>query len=698
MNLSLNKLTISAILMGGVIFTSCQQDAYEIPASELYTREFIKQFGVFDSSHDWNMATHGSVAVTTASPTNVKVYAVVDGKRYIFAKRSDVTGNQTIEFDIPKNVDKLIVRVNGKDYNVDNGASLDLRSRTSRTFGAEGSAGNGIEFKVSNEEIFPIEAMKSFISVMPEQDNNVGKQYTGEDGVERKVISNFHFVGTGEPITFYPLYWNTSSFHALGVYWLNDDGKFDSKNMKDLYYTKSGELTHSTDYTEKTTEIGHERCYESGNLNAGEICSAHNSKVLISTGNELLNFNGYIGTINSGDHYHEYTKTIEANPGTWNTADISKDTSYDENITKAIKTKGITLTVPTGLKYGFYLKVSPDNSINPERKSDDIKYQEDKISHIVFSQAIRNQIYGTAAGAEDIWDCTSQKNEITDKQWANVPAGDEYVQASFLQIPVNGKKYLYFAFEDWKLGSPDLNDLVFIFDDDYEPEDIPVIDEDEPEDEPYSWIIAAEDLGNLDDFDFNDVVFSVSTPLQDEATKEWYVTVEALAAGGTLPIWLEFEGATVVPDDLTGKGDSYAEWHNWFIDKDADFVTSSIMINTHGGKDNLKGRKARIKVPEGFSLAEKDKTDAAHETDRHMGGFRLKVERADGTYHYVLPPKFDPSKKHQIASEAPQMICLPGGWRWPVERMPIYNSYVNFIDWCKDKNVTDWHKNGVNCY
>jgi hypothetical protein len=202
----------------------------------------------------------------------------------------------------------------------------------------------------------------------------------------------------------------------------------------------------------------------------------------------------------------------------------------------------------------------------------------------------------------------------------------------------------------WK-GDRDYNDLMFIID----PAPV-VIDHTEQE-----WIIAAEDLGQEDDFDFNDLVVSVKSMA---GTGKAQIT--ALAAGGTLPLYFYKD------DQLIGGG----EYHEEFFDRFASEKTGLYpMINTYAY--NTKGRTIEIDVEPHFSLT----------TFRgsYMGGFNIVMHKESTTtgkgQSIITPP-------HE--GEAPQMICVPAGWKWPKERVLINNPYPLFGEWGKDYTNAKW--------
>lgn len=197
----------------------------------------------------------------------------------------------------------------------------------------------------------------------------------------------------------------------------------------------------------------------------------------------------------------------------------------------------------------------------------------------------------------------------------------------------------------------DCNDIVFYIPDAQAGNDTPpeVVDPENPNtpnnDKPTTWIIACEDLGATDDFDFNDVVFGVSHVAGD---KEAIVT--PYAAGGTLAANIYW-------------GTQYLGEIHDLLEPGASTTT---MINTNSkGKP---GETQTINVGKDFSIT------------NNMGGFTVKVGDKEGTT-IVSPDK----------GEAPQMICVSGEWVWPKERTDITIAYSGFKAWAADHTTnTDW--------
>lgn len=168
-----------------------------------------------------------------------------------------------------------------------------------------------------------------------------------------------------------------------------------------------------------------------------------------------------------------------------------------------------------------------------------------------------------------------------------------------------------------------------------------------------SWLLACEDLGNTDDFDFNDIVFSVS---HVAGTTE--ATVTPLAAGGTL------------------------EAHIYYGDQDLGEIhrllgqSGYTITNTNDSK-GTPGEAKKITVPENFSMAD------------NMGGFKVVIKSNEKEMVTINAPQ---------NGIAPQMICIDNStnWAWPTERTNISEAYPDFGEWGTNYNTNpDWYKKSV---
>lgn len=217
----------------------------------------------------------------------------------------------------------------------------------------------------------------------------------------------------------------------------------------------------------------------------------------------------------------------------------------------------------------------------------------------------------------------------------------------------NGQTFL--GFEDGG-GDEDLNDIVFWVQGQYKTPEPPITVPDPdplPEPQSESWIIACEDLGNTDDIDFNDVVFSVSHTAGETTAK-----VTPLAAGG------------VLPSNIYHGGNNLGEIHNLINGAQPNANGQYSMLNT--GSKGTPGSAITINVPADYSVT------------NH--GFTVKVK--DQNESIVL-------ESAEIGT-APQMLVLPGEWAWPTERTPIGTAFPMFVNWSKAANTAiDWYKSPV---
>lgn len=216
----------------------------------------------------------------------------------------------------------------------------------------------------------------------------------------------------------------------------------------------------------------------------------------------------------------------------------------------------------------------------------------------------------------------------------------------------NGQTFL--GFEDGT--DDDLNDIVFWVQGQYNTPEPPITVPDPdplPEPQSESWIIACEDLGNTDDIDFNDVVFSVSHTAGETTAK-----VTPLAAGG------------VLPSNIYHGGKNLGEIHNLINGAQPNANGQYSMLNT--GSKGTPGSAITITVPANYSVT------------NH--GFTVKVK--DQNESIVL-------ESAEIGT-APQMLVLPGEWAWPTERTPIGTAFPMFVAWSKAANTAiDWYKSPV---
>lgn len=188
-----------------------------------------------------------------------------------------------------------------------------------------------------------------------------------------------------------------------------------------------------------------------------------------------------------------------------------------------------------------------------------------------------------------------------------------------------------------------------------------------------TWVIACEDLGSSDDYDFNDLVFSVSYA---NGTEEAIVT--PLAAGGILVSNLYYNKEKLKDfwsNDVSTFHQLVSRENYLEPILNEPLYYPPLNVKAENGKDyDVYGYKLKIKVPKNFSITE------------NMGGFTIKV----GEKESIIVTG---NKHNDKSATAPQMICVPEGWKWPNERQLIYDVYPHFKDWNQDQqNNLEWYK------
>ena len=745
----LSNLLVGAFVVGSM-FSACTTDEITVPKSELYAREFIKKFGVIDPSRDFSAAVHTGINVVTSAPTDVKVYADIDGKRYIFAEGRGIKGTTPIKFDIPKGVKEVIVDANDCLYKTAVGGTVTIAKKGgSRTIVGDGNLSNVdktglLSWSVAPVEIFPTLALQSYMTIYPEDKNNIPKG-----------TNSFYSLADGENHTFYPFFWQTNRQHCLGIYVVDE---FDESKitLQDLYYSKSGELEVSMDYKPKVDKIIHEagvsRRFVDVNNAFGGLPNTITFTNPNNDGKNWLNYsfpewnyevndvvtyseatspyktaNGYISKIEFFNYSYQtifrfyetpittYVEEInqEESLGSWDKVKTDGSPAYVASDNVYIRTRGITYNLPEGTRYGFYIRVL--NEI-PKKPDGTLDYSNAPTDFIIFSNANRNSVEYVENGV-----CINRK--ITEADWskqtgwwttdyANYQESDKYAYASWGKGQMNGIQYSMFGFEDWQAKNNnmgcDLNDIMFLFAAGEEPTH--VVDTKKPEPEPYEWLIAAEDLGGYYDWDFNDAVFAVTaqTVVSGEgetALTNTNITVEPLAAGGTLPIYVMFNGAFIYNGQEFAKGHHHIgpELHRWLG------AGSNVQINVRSAVQESTGEPITFTVEGEWSIADHiDNPKWLQGNDvKGMGGFYVLVNPKDDIRHHAAPgvKTFDgvwddTDSNHivqsptQFAPSTPvvsiEMLCLQNTWSWPQEEQSIHSVYGSFQDWLEGKANT-WY-------
>lgn len=411
-----------------------------------------------------------------------------------------------------------------------------------------------------------------------------------EDGLNPKpqgntnnpgIIENFTITARDGKFAIYPMYWNTSQIHELGIYLYDDSGnqlKADDGNVAlfpiflDKRNKKSGNIADADLCVyEKESNFSYERLivYKSGDGGADAIASIPDIIPGLNTEGLpdciTINENGaYV--VDDGKFKPfmlEYVKMVN-NPA---------NRSYFKDIFTGIDLDDYRLVrfeagnwTPLTFRFTFeklsaypgysevanYLAEYGGNYISANTDAGEAFSTSNPLlvrnrAYFVYLPDGYDRKFGMYIKFNDITFSSANSERIlySESKYNN---GKSFA-CSFLH-PESGRTF--FSFEDWRDdGDEDLNDLVFriaeIDEISNDTDKITEISED-----PISWIWAVEDLGSTDDFDFNDIVVkieSVSTNIVKESSSGETtqvgsykkVTFTPLAAGGTLPNYIHWK-------------------------------------------------------------------------------------------------------------------------------------------------------------
>lgn len=737
------------VSLAGALLTACTTDEITIPKSELYAREFIKKFGVIDPDRDFNAATHSGVTVVTTRPTDVKIYADINGKRYIFAEGRKISGTTPITFDVPASVKEVLVDMGGRLIKTPLGGTVRANS-TGRAIWEKKDA--VVEISRVDYRNISDEAVTAFGDYLPEGQNNLGK-----------VTQNFSFIANGD-FTIYPVYWQTSAFNTLGIYYIDE---------------AANEMVYMPFFTNKIVPVDGTKgnlLYTKGDPNAEDMAPAQENISLKDPAKPLVipiegawtelknelnpadyNNNGRTSFLDFTDedwktfkrrwliqrrndnphsfreNYKDYfdLSYIENIENWWEQYDKlylsdilceaydathvkimniavgainnwiypgAADCSHPGGDVNGWKTRGINVHIEPGTKFGMYIRTWYN--------SDPV----DKKPSIDNVNIVRVPLDADGMPQDD-----GYRRFYSEAKYNSLVGGSNVFGATYMYKAPSGIEYRALGFEDYGGDVHDLNDMMF-FISSAKPQEIPDVDDkDNPDPEVYQWLIAAEDLAGTYDWDFNDAVFAVSATTivdgEDNKTTKTEITVEPLAAGGTLPIYVMFNGDISVENGegtLENLGLGHynigPELHRWL----GGYYRSP--INVKEDVATAAGEPLKFTVAGEWSLTDKyqNKPQWEQQDVKGMGGFYVlvnpgntlnhmqmaisKFEEAnlddEKHFHKVTPPSsFD--KQDQVVV-SPEMLCLENHWCWPKEEQGIHEVYYNFQPWLNGE-ATEWY-------
>lgn len=615
--------SVMVAVLAGTIPTACVdvEDKYDPNAliqqqQQQYNQSWTDSFGAIDPGQTWNTARQVSVDMhlqgIASGVSNVNIYTARPGNPSCVRLASkNLSGNASISFDMPKALNYIYVTVsnmptlNGYYEIRQDKAVVALNNAFTR---ADESC---------NVTLGPTIEMGTFHSY----DTNANEPYQGKlyslNGVTKTNAKAWRF------LDYLPLYGKDGVFPEG-----RDNLTPLSSPESDIIYTTTEagpvEISYIFGSTSPKNQMGY--FYYNEGATIEEICNA-DKYLLLSDARPTssISVSGLQNGFSYTEDYHlgnwflynvyeENGVSVFNGGDPWVTGSTYKLVYFDEH-------GNASYDFPAGLNIGFFII------------SDGMSKTSEVGDYIYYSMPSVNRETGKAYQADGgTWDNPNYKGLV---KAVTYKYGDDVL----------------LGFEDQ--ADNDMNDMLFRIggnlttDDDIE--DVPV---EEPKDQ--EWILACEDLGAIGDFDFNDVVFSIQ-----HASGSGKAKVTPLAAGGTLPIYIRYNGNQIG-----------SEVHEMFG------KPVNEMVNTQTGRYEATAQSVEIDVNADLTMS-----------SGNMGGFSILVQGISGgqAEAVVAAP---------TAGSAPQMICVPTGWAWPKERESIVNSYKGFGEWGANyQTSTDWYEN-----
>ena len=612
--------TLPVILSYLLAFFGCTDEVPPISPEEQYTRDFVKEFGVF-KAESWSEARSGAVTVKTDRPTAVNVFAEIGGQRFIFASLGSVNGTQPIVINVPKSVREVIVQAGNSEYKTALGSVLDLTRGGRAIADIDYSPITSLDgFQVTHEptkgqavwqegRFVYRDYLNGKLSEGGFRINNKSNFALNEGLIYNSSFFCFNSLTSNPWMRIYPLYWKENKYgesdYLLGVYFYNENDPTHIE-MHDLegFDIRNGVVVAS-DFDSWTVSTGSE---------------AYDYKSLENKGIPVVRMKGTRISFNKNPDREKYPYCI-----------------------------------------GFYLKSGLKEG-----------YTENKgrnFTHISFQNIAHNADFWRG----NFWD-VALKNCGFAYTGAALNSGSVSVSPMYkdgTQTP-SGDSSLYalgFGSQPDGVDSDlsDCSDAIFLISMTQGATAVKPISHKGETFGLYPWYLAAEDLGATDDWDFNDLVvnvYDITTDLTRTYTSvnARYPTpdiigrriiVEPRAAGGTMPIYLMYEGeVSRIPTDdepisvlntnfTKGTYVIGTELHSWLGEPDW-----SKMLNT-GQDDGHRGRAVSFCIP-----VAKEGTPAFDpltppqdlgDNNQTMRGFWVLVDKEDKLYHELLNLEFDPT-------------------------------------------------------
>ena len=620
-----------AMAATAILMCSCSKnfDFYD-PAQNVadeYAKGWQEAFGDIDSNQDWNLATQRTITVSVAEQSEVNIYTKGLDKSYLLAK-STVNGTADIKFDARKDLAEVyVVAIAGDKRDV---RTVNITGETATadfTASSTRAAMRAGETLPNRELVYAL----GYNFKRGMFTNHFNEDFANKINVG-SYDENYNYLNWGSQM-YATVHWNRT-LQETGTD-CNMEALADvQEGCRNLYTATDDDITKLYPFTRnykmvtaKAQEITLTGIFRN---TAGSTALIYYYTAPNATTEQLKAADKYVLIPNTANIVGKEYKLVYYDP----------ENNYAPSY-----------TFPANVEIHFALAINPScysAGVDWTYETGDIDVNAMLGALISFSdEALNTEMFQNANAA------------YKSGAWTSMASSAVY--------KYNGVNII--SFEDWggqftvNNGVPsassgnsiDWNDIAFAINADFQTPPPPVEEEQE---EGESWIIACEDLGDTDDYDFNDVVFKV-THVSGQTT----ATVTPLAAGGTLETFIIHN-------------DKYIGETHQLLGASASTSGNYPMINT--SKITASATPKTVTVDADFSIAES------------MGGFGILVKGKNDSNSTEATVITAPT-----SGKAPQMICVPATWAWPTERTKIQDAYPDFANWSANSNNIEWYNNAV---
>ena len=681
---------IPAIILS--ILTAACSDAPQIPAEELYVRSFVKEFGVPAKSHTWSMASPVEAKISLGGHTNGTATFYTDAPGApgcaILAQSTVSGGRSSARFDIPQGTEHVYAKITLSDGTAAGRGPAHTETGTTRRGETASRAGPcpvtaaPLEYKVKRLADENLEAMKPYVTEHSktwediQAEHNIPPFQKVEVSVPRLyALNNFDYSRRTPEFTNLDIipvifsYINDEGEQKAGLFNNPSDYNFNDHDDNVTYYFFKNKIL-DPDVTFSVRETGRVDLDLMWRTPQSEMYWGYYyykpedeaalyadpkrffeevPKYVMFRRNSVDPEHGMSG--DNGMLQFKYCEKWSMHPNLYNPSqnhDGEHEWTDWQNLTSDLCK---TLANNIG-------KFRP--SIMRSTRISLVYFGEDGEGESSYEFPAGTRIgffYGSVQEDEKFYFGKSAMNyylfhhkNYTMSGYPIDQIAPNYRGIYAAKFRFNGSTYIGFELGD---GDNDLNDMVFRIHNTWPPEQ-DLTPDDLPKPEPKEWILACEDLGNNDDYDFNDVVLKLS---HVDGTDELNVT--PLACGGVLNSYVYFGGRGIE--------------HMWGEIHDLLGVPRGAMAGVGLGYQDIDFSKVEtrtFKVPENWLASES------------FSDFTIFTENEGATHvneGVWIEAISAPGGEHELS--APQMLLLPAEWRWPIERRHITHAYPMFTGW-----------------